>query len=99
MTEKRFKKDRGTFWDKDRKLNMDETVELLNSQEEQMNRLIKENERLKADNHGYHTNYEMLKGIPVLFVGGVPYVSVRDIHKWAELVVLREKERVGDDDI
>ena len=27
---KRFKKDKGTFWDKDKRLNMDETVELLN---------------------------------------------------------------------
>ena len=40
MTAKRFKKERGTFWDKDKRLNMDETVELLNE-------LYEENEHLK----------------------------------------------------
>ena len=30
MTEKRFYKDRGTFWDNDKRLSMNETVELLN---------------------------------------------------------------------
>ena len=36
MTEnKRFKSDRGTFWDNDKRLNMDETVELLNALHEE----------------------------------------------------------------
>ena len=36
---KRFKKDKGTFWDKDKRLNMDETVELLNELHEENNLL------------------------------------------------------------
>ena len=93
MTEnKRFKKDRGTFWDNDKRLNMDETVELLND-------LHEENQQLKRDMKGYETNYEMFKETPILFISGVPYVSVREIHKQAELVVLRENERIKNGDV
>jgi plasmid maintenance system antidote protein VapI len=48
MTEKRFKKDRGTFWDKDKRLNMDETVDLLNALHEENTRL-KEYEKYVGD--------------------------------------------------
>ena len=51
MTGKRFKKERGTFWDKDKRLNMDETVELLNELHEENQSLKKQNKRLHNDLH------------------------------------------------
>ena len=47
MTAKRFKKDRGTFWDNDKRLNMEETVEILNALHEENEQLQKEVENLK----------------------------------------------------
>ena len=38
MAMKRFKKDRGIFWDNDKRLNMDETVKILNEQDQTIER-------------------------------------------------------------
>ena len=76
---------------KDEWLTDKEVVDLLNA-------LHEENQQLKRDMKGYESNYEMFKETPILFVGGVPYVSVREIHKQAELVVLREND-IGEDNL
>ena len=67
MTAKRFKKDRGTFWDNDKRLNMEETVEILNALHEE-NQHIKhtiktmmENERTELGKNCLKQLYEAIQ--------------------------------------
>lgn len=98
MTEKkRFTNDIHRIYDNNEEIACADTmgdaeilVDLLNEKEEKI-------QQLKEDNKGYKSNYEMLKNIPILFIGGVPYVSVQEIYKGVESVISRQEERINGD--